>query len=569
MSEVSASGRVASISVADIGAMQPIAVDGLTGWLHAPNGEARDSGVVICSPLGRDARCAHLPMRLLAEQLAAAGYPVLRYDHAGLDESLGLAANADAWPIWTADIERMAAHLRARAGVRRIVLAGVRLGASLAAVGVEVADGLILLAPVLSGRSWVRKLRFSATTGVNAGEADAQGLDADGLHLSAATVASLSAVDLLQIGTPPGAKVLLVSQGRINAPYAARLEQDGATLTQTHFPGYDDLFLDAHSNHPPVEVFDRVVAWMARSFPDMRRQTAVPLADDPVTQAPGLAERPVCFGAGLRGVLSLPNGPKRDGRAVLFCNTGGDPRAGIGGFAVQAGRQLALRGVASLRFDFAGIGDSPGAPDEPRSHVYETSREADMDAAVALLQGKGFDRLCVVGVCSGGYHALHAALRDPRIEGAFAVNPAKLIWRPGDSLAIGGRDDGHASRVYMGKARSLKTWMRLLRGGVDLKAVGRTLAVRLAAKLAQRRDPQAAALRAGVARLSARGGRACLLVGLDDGSLDEVETYFGPEGRGFAGQPGLSMLIEPSLDHGLTRSASRATVLAALLNWLG
>ncbi|MHB8283767.1 MAG: alpha/beta hydrolase [Caulobacteraceae bacterium] len=554
--------------VAEPAAMQPIVFDGLRGWLHLPAGEVRDTGVVICSPLGRDARCAHLPMRLLAEQLAASGYPVLRYDHAGLGESADLAPDVDAWPVWGADVQRMAAHLREGAGVRRIVLAGVRLGASLTALRSDAADGLILLAPVLNGRSWVRKLRFSTTTGVHAAAREAEGLDADGLHLSPATVQSLSALDLLQTGTPAGLKVLLASQGRINLPYAARLEQSGAALTQTDFLGYDDLFLDAHSNHPPVDLFAHVIAWMTQSFADMRRGAATASDEAVLTAAPGVLERPACFGAGLRGVLCQPVDAAPDSRAVVFCNTGGDPRAGIGGFAVQAARQLARRGVASLRFDFAGVGDSPGAPGEPRSHVYETSRAADMDAAVAMLQAQGFDRLFVVGVCSGGYHALHAAVRDPRIEGAFVVNPAKLIWREGDSLAIGRRDDGHASRVYMGKARSLETWMRLLRGGVDLKAVARTLLLRLTAKLAQRRDPAAAALRTGVAKLSARGGRACLLVGLDDGSLDEAETYFGPNGARFAAMPGLSLRIEPSLDHGLTRSASRAIVLAALLDWL-
>jgi len=56
-----------------------IAFEGHAGWLHTPDADrAREVGVVVCSPLGRDARCAHLPLRLLAEDLASAGVVTLR-----------------------------------------------------------------------------------------------------------------------------------------------------------------------------------------------------------------------------------------------------------------------------------------------------------------------------------------------------------------------------------------------------------------------------------------------------------------------------------------------------------
>ncbi len=72
-----------------------------------------------------------------------------------------------------------------------------------------------------------------------------------------------------------------------------------------------------------------------------------------------------------------------------------------------------------------------------------------------------------------------------------------------------------------------------------------------------------------MARLSARGGRACLLMGLEDASLDETEACFGPGGVRFSALPGMSVRLEAGLDHGLTRSASRTAALAALLEWLG
>src|SRR6218665_897665 len=78
-------------SVISEGDTWPIVFAPHAGWLHAPpQGKAGALGVVLCAPLGRDARCAHRPLRLLAQQLAAAGICVLRYDHLGTGDSLDL-----------------------------------------------------------------------------------------------------------------------------------------------------------------------------------------------------------------------------------------------------------------------------------------------------------------------------------------------------------------------------------------------------------------------------------------------------------------------------------------------
>jgi pimeloyl-ACP methyl ester carboxylesterase len=243
---------------------------------------------------------------------------------------------------------------------------------------------------------------------------------------------------------------------------------------------------------------------------------------------------------------------------VVLCNTGGDPRAGIGGFSTATARALAREGVMSLRFDFAGLGDSPAADGAVRSHVYETPRGPDFDAAVTLLQGQGADQIVVGGVCAGGYHALHAALDDPRIAGVFAINTVILAWRAGTSLAVGDRDQGRSTQAYAQRLGQLSTWTRLLKGGVDVKAIIRTLNIRLKARLAARsaRTPEAA-VKARIEQLSARGGVARLIVGGEDPSLDMVVSHFGPGGRRFTRLPGMSVQIVPGLDHGLALKASR------------
>jgi hypothetical protein len=254
---------------------------------------------------------------------------------------------------------------------------------------------------------------------------------------------------------------------------------------------------------------------------------------------------------------------------VLFCNTGGDPRAGIGGFATLAARRLAERGATSLRFDFAGLGDSPMRGADLRSHVFDTPREADLEAAVTLLSGISHQRIAVVGVCAGAYHALNLPARDARVSGAFAVSPVTLVWRTGDSLVFGRKDDGKATQAYLGALRDPATWRRLLNGGVDVPAIARTVGHRVTARL----HGLAARLKGlsplnDMKALAARGGSACLIMGLDDASLDEVEIYFGPRGAKLSRLPGMTVHIDPRIDHGLARGASRQIALNALMDWL-
>ncbi|MBV9510329.1 MAG: hypothetical protein JO303_08630, partial [Caulobacteraceae bacterium] len=465
--------------------MRPITFAGLLGWLHQAAGAMADTGVVLVSPLGRDERCAHMPMRILADQLAEAGFPTLRYDHLGEGDSLPLPdPEADALPALLDGIEQAVAQLRALTGVQRVVLGGVRACASLAMLRADLADGLLLLAPVLNGRSWLKRLRFSAGV-LKAPQSGSEDLSIDSgdLCLNAATATSLAAVDLENAPLKRAQPIFAAAQNRLVRAWAEQLRLAGETVALHDFPGFDALFLDAHSNEPPLTLFDDACDWMQRAFGPTFIEAALPELPAAELRPAGASERAVVFGEGLRGVLCRPDRIDPGAPAVLFCNTGGDPRPGIGGFATTGARRLALEGAASLRFDFAGLGDSPMSGPELRSHVYETPRGAELAAAIDLLEQEGFREICIVGVCAGAYHALRLAPHDARIARVFAISPVKLIWRKGDSLAFGRIDDGKATQTYLQAVRDPKTWTRLLKGGIDLGAVLRTLGLRLRGRL--------------------------------------------------------------------------------------
>jgi alpha-beta hydrolase superfamily lysophospholipase len=546
--------------------MQALAFDGLFGWLHRPDGPMRGMGVLLVAPFGSDALSAHAPMRLFADRLAAAGFPVLRYDHRGEGDSLPLEdPDADALPVWLDGVATAAEKLRALSGGRRVALAGVRLGASLAAMAARSADAsaLVLLAPVLSGRSWLRQLKLSGDVfTAQDGPEDAGRLDVDGLWLSAPTAASLGRLDLAAL-SPPTVPTFVAAQNKLVAGYAAKLVAAGAPVQPSDFAEFEPMFWRTHKNLAPLQLFERACTWLTEIAAEIPASPGAAPCETPpaVLRNTHGAERAVTFGCGLHGVLTEPEHPRADAPAVLFCNTGGDPRAGRGAFTARAARALAQDGIASLRFDFAGLGDSP-APDGPRPHVFETPREADLAAALDLLDRTAGARagVAVVGVCAGAYHAVRAAA-DPRVTGVFAISPVKLVWRTGETLTW-----GRSGRAYVAATRDPEIWRRVLSGRIDVASVGRKLAARVAGRIRNRLAPRVKLKE--MRAFAARGGRTAFLLGLGDMSMDELEVHFGAGARSLLRLRGATMQVVPNLDHALVREASRRTALAALSDWL-
>ena len=101
---------------------------------------------------------------------------------------------------------------------------------------------------------------------------------------------------------------------------------------------------------------------------------------------------------------------------MLIPTGGREPSYGAARQNVVLARRLAGAGVASFRFDFAGLGDSAGPPGKERtfSHAF-TDRVADVRAAIEPWTALGFSRFTMHGLCLGAFHALHAGAVEPRV----------------------------------------------------------------------------------------------------------------------------------------------------------
>jgi alpha-beta hydrolase superfamily lysophospholipase len=115
--------------------------------------------VVLCPPFGQDMIRCHRLYRQLAQALAGAGLPVLRFDYYGSGDSAGASGEFD-WDRCIGDTVAAADELRARSGCAEVIAFGARLGANIASVSATRARfaGLVLWDPVFDGASYVARL---------------------------------------------------------------------------------------------------------------------------------------------------------------------------------------------------------------------------------------------------------------------------------------------------------------------------------------------------------------------------------------------------------------------------
>jgi dienelactone hydrolase len=163
-------------------------------------------------------------------------------------------------------------------------------------------------------------------------------------------------------------------------------------------------------------------------------QAAVQQAHDQLVGAIGAytaTERVVDFrnqGQKVVGTLTVPDGGNPPYPVVLFFTgftgirdevpiTGTDE-----GIFSRTARRLAEHGIASLRFDFRGFGDSEGQ----RESLTLTGEINDASAAIdylATLPEIDLQRLGLIGLSLGGLVAAETAARDPRVQSV-------VLWSP-------------------------------------------------------------------------------------------------------------------------------------------
>jgi hypothetical protein len=268
----------------------------------------------------------------------------------------------------------------------------------------------------------------------------------------------------------------------------------------------------------------------------------------------------------------------RTDTVVIIVNGGRDPHYGAARHAAFFARRLARAGIASLRMDFAGLGDSLGPPGQENvlTHMFALGRDGDFAAALDLLEGMGYRRFGAQGLCAGAYHSFHAALADPRLSMLLLINmPLFTVPEVGALDYLNFREMSPGSSLR--KVFRPGSWISLFKRRKDLGPILRVQAARLHAKAVTRLRHLGAALgivddptfaESALAELCGRGVRTLFLFSRDEGDIDAFKQEFGNPEKALRRYPGATWHIVRELDHDLTLFDGRAIAENVMINFI-
>jgi exosortase A-associated hydrolase 1 len=187
-----------------------------------------------------------------------------------------------------------------------------------------------------------------------------------------------------------------------------------------------------------------------------------------------------CAGESLFGIVARPAQPAETGVLVIV----GGPQYRVGSHRqfVHLSRFLAAAGIACMRFDYRGMGDSGG--------TMRTFEEVSEDIRVALdrflVTVPEAKRVVLWGLCDAASAACFYAPSDSRVAGVALLNP----WVRTEA----GEAAAYLRHYYLQRLLSAAFWRKLIGGGLRIGDSARGLRGNLAK----------ASMRNGEATLSAR-----------------------------------------------------------------
>ena len=223
--------------------------------LFFPSGELQLFGIwrgvadarrvwVLCPPFAEEEKSAHRTLTEIALHLQARGEASLMFCYRGTGDSQGDFAQSNLTD-WRADIAAAITAATSRAPGAPIGLLGVRLGASLAYLERARAQNLLLIEPILSGRSMLSQLgaRQKMRVQMAGGGAALPAGDLDGWPLGDVLRDELNALDLREAAPFEGdAQVWSVGPREVVAPpLQAFAAQIGAPSRAIVMPAFWNL----------------------------------------------------------------------------------------------------------------------------------------------------------------------------------------------------------------------------------------------------------------------------------------------------------------------------------------
>ena len=536
-----------------------------------------DLAVLLLNPWGIEEMCTRRFYRIFAERLAEIGVASLRFDYPGTVNSLDNTSAERGLSVWSEAIAKAAEELKMLSGARNLVFLGQGIGASLALMQAHSEPSLAaiaLLAPVLKGRAYLRELSLFSRLiddglGIKPELRDGAPGSIAGLRMPRAVANDLKAIDLNSVEVTTKPQIFLAERPGFEGDTTFRdgLQAAGCRLRATSFAGYDALVSNPLDQETPDALIGELIDWL-QLLPQYQGQSAPPEkrpASIASVRSATIRETSVRFGPKdrLYGVLCEPT-EKSAGVTAVILTTAYDHTAGWARSSVELARELAGVGVSSLRFDSAGVGDSPPVKGRRKQVLYDESQIADVEIARDFVDSLGTGaRTMLIGRCSGAYVAFRSVLGDPRWDSCMIVNPVAFRWRF--------RGLPKTLKAYMKNVFDMETVRRLWSGEVDLGAVTKNISVRLVDRMATGLSPVFAPARpltqltAQVHRdfqsLANRGTLLSIIYTEGDDGQEMFRVNFGDAGEKLSAYPNVQLHLFPDADHNLTPLPAREKMI--------
>jgi exosortase A-associated hydrolase 1 len=262
-----------------------------------------------------------------------------------------------------------------------------------------------------------------------------------------------------------------------------------------------------------------------------------------------------CDSDSLVGVLAVPDAPAS--RGVLIVVGGPQYRAGSHRQFTLLARELAAREIASLRFDYRGMGDSSG-----EARTFESVHE-DIGCAIdRLIEAvPAVNEVVIWGLCDAASAALFYAHADSRVRGVILLNP----WvRTEQGIA-----QARLRHYYGARLLDSGFWKKLLRADVDLKRSVTTLGKFLADAARPKRQAESLPDRMEHA-LRRFSGRVLLILSGKDLTADEFRGVVSGSKRWKAllADARVSLRELPEANHTFSRREWRDQVARWTAEWV-
>ncbi|CTQ54709.1 exosortase A system-associated hydrolase 1 [Roseibium album] len=568
----------------------PFYFDGVSAILASPKGKRRRStGVLLCRPWGHDEVCSRKFYKILADAIASAGFPALRFDYPGTVDSFDPKENDDL-ESWVDAADKGANVLRTL-GCETIVVFGLNFGTVIAHRLIQKRNdlsGAIFAAPLVNGRRYIRETKLSEKLLYETEQIPLTRLDTDqtsilGNVMPPKVVEDLSKVKLDCPEALQELPVLCFARENIKSDqnFSTELQSKCEKARICDFPEFADLTVEVLTSKVPYRLVETLVEWLKETQGEAKdhspplnvQQQSSSLettAFQETTSYLEVADKKLMI------VVTSPLPGSGNGPVFIFGNTGGyDHHGGLARNSVHAARVLATHGVTSLRFDSVNTGDS--YPDLPvgQEVLYTPVSIEDFQHLVDYASERWNGPITLVGRCSSAYAAFHTAANDSRVRQLVLVNQLKFIWDkdvPNELKNMMYRSGGE----YKKRLSDPKIVKRLLKGDIDVPAATKGVA-RLAFKKTTEKTSQyfPRLTKFGRMKLEAldmfqtlqdRKVPVHFLCSIGDGSIEELKAHFGPDLSGLSGLTNVTYTTIEHADHRLTPVHARTAFIDTLVD---